>query len=100
MLIIKYPYACIRGWQGQVAYGCQNLVVVVDPTTVQVIQTLDRHKGYVVKVSHLALGLFTHTIATGLVIQTLFWLVIMTLDRHKGFMYVATVSHPNFGPCC
>ena len=25
-----------RGWQGLVAFGCQNLVVVVDPRTIQV----------------------------------------------------------------
>ena len=25
-----------RGWQGLLAYGCQNHVVVVDPTSVQV----------------------------------------------------------------
>lgn len=42
--------ACDWGWQGLVAYGCQNCVVVVDPVTVQVAQVLDRHRGYVVKV--------------------------------------------------
>ncbi|XP_078587664.1 WD repeat-containing protein 11-like isoform X3 [Branchiostoma floridae x Branchiostoma japonicum] len=38
------------GWPGLLAYGCQNFVVVVDTRTVQVIQTLDRHKTNVVKV--------------------------------------------------
>ncbi|XP_052225390.1 WD repeat-containing protein 11-like isoform X2 [Dreissena polymorpha] len=38
------------GWQGFVAYGCNNHVVVVDPKTVQVIQVLNRHKSSVVKV--------------------------------------------------
>ena len=28
------------GWQNYVAYGCQNSVVVLDPQSVQVIQTL------------------------------------------------------------
>lgn len=39
-----------RGWQGMLAYGCQDVVVVVDPNTVQIIQTLDKHKAYIVKV--------------------------------------------------
>ena len=30
----------IRGWQNYVAYGCQNNLVVVDPQTVQAVQTL------------------------------------------------------------
>uniref|UniRef100_A0A2C9KHQ4 Uncharacterized protein n=1 Tax=Biomphalaria glabrata TaxID=6526 RepID=A0A2C9KHQ4_BIOGL len=38
------------GWQGYLAYGCQNLVTVVDPRTVQVIQVLDKHKGVVTQV--------------------------------------------------
>ncbi|KAH3790792.1 hypothetical protein DPMN_168999 [Dreissena polymorpha] len=42
------------GWQGFVAYGCNNHVVVVDPKTVQasilVIQVLNWHKSSVVKV--------------------------------------------------
>ena len=49
------------------AYGCQNLVVVVEPNTVQILQTLDRHKGYVVKVKFSLVykslyGLFINTI--------------------------------------
>ncbi|CAL1537683.1 unnamed protein product [Lymnaea stagnalis] len=39
--------ACDWGWQGYLAYGCQNLVTVVEPKTVQVIQVLDRHKGVI-----------------------------------------------------
>ena len=39
-----------RGWQGILAYGCQNIVTVVDPKSMQVIQGLDKHKGYIVKV--------------------------------------------------
>ena len=38
------------GWQGMLAYGCHSCVVVVDPTTVQVIQVLDHQRGQVVKV--------------------------------------------------
>ncbi|KAK2170890.1 hypothetical protein NP493_1127g02083 [Ridgeia piscesae] len=41
--------SCDWGWQGLLAYGCQNLVVIIDPATVQVVQCLDKHKGYVVK---------------------------------------------------
>lgn len=42
--------ACDWGVQGQVAYGCNSCVVVVDPGTVQVVQVLDKHKATVVKV--------------------------------------------------
>lgn len=42
--------ACDWGWQGILAYGCQNLVTVVDPQSVQVIQVLDKHKGIVTQV--------------------------------------------------
>lgn len=42
--------ACDWGWQGILAYGCQNLVTIVDPKTVQVIQVLDKHKGTVTQV--------------------------------------------------
>jgi hypothetical protein len=40
-----------RGWQDLVAYGSQSLVVVVDPKTVQCLQTLTSHKSRVIKVS-------------------------------------------------
>ncbi len=39
-----------RGWQNLVAYGSNNLVVVIDPRTVQCLQTLSHHKCPVVKV--------------------------------------------------
>lgn len=35
--------ACDWGWQGFLAYGCQNYVVILDPKTVQVIQTVHYH---------------------------------------------------------
>jgi len=35
--------ACDWGWQRLYAYGCQNYVVVIDPNTIQVIQTV-HHK--------------------------------------------------------
>lgn len=38
------------GWQNLVAYGSQALVVVVDPKTVQCLQTLTSHKSNVIKV--------------------------------------------------
>ncbi|XP_077991912.1 WD repeat-containing protein 11-like isoform X2 [Glandiceps talaboti] len=38
------------GWQGMLAYGCQTSVVIVDTRTVQVLQTLERHRAIVVKV--------------------------------------------------
>ncbi|XP_059139612.1 WD repeat-containing protein 11-like [Physella acuta] len=42
--------ACDWGWQGYLAYGCQNLVTVVEPKHVQVIQVLDKHKGVITQV--------------------------------------------------
>ncbi|GFO31567.1 WD repeat-containing protein 11 [Plakobranchus ocellatus] len=42
--------ACDWGWQGYLAYGCQNLVTVIEPKSVQVIQVLDKHKGVVSQV--------------------------------------------------
>lgn len=42
--------SCDWGWQGLVAYGCQNVVVVVDPISVQIVQVLDCRSGYIVKV--------------------------------------------------
>ncbi|XP_005089399.1 WD repeat-containing protein 11 [Aplysia californica] len=42
--------ACDWGWQGYLAYGCQNLVTVIEPKSVQVIQVLDKHKGVVTQV--------------------------------------------------
>ncbi|KAK3729030.1 hypothetical protein RRG08_005403 [Elysia crispata] len=42
--------ACHWGWQGFLAYGCQNLVTVIEPKSVQVIQVLDKHKGVVTQV--------------------------------------------------
>ena len=41
---------CDWGWQGLIAYGCQNVVVILDPNTVQIVQVLDCHAGYIVKV--------------------------------------------------
>lgn len=42
--------ACDWGWQGAVAYGCHNFVVVIETKTVQVYQVLDKHKATVIKV--------------------------------------------------
>ncbi|KAL3865119.1 hypothetical protein ACJMK2_006748 [Sinanodonta woodiana] len=42
--------ACDWGYHGYIAYGCKTHVVVVDHSTVEVIQTLDSHKDNVVKV--------------------------------------------------
>jgi len=55
--------ACDWGWQGMLAYGCQNLAVVVDTRTMQVIQALDRHKGFVVKIKW-ALENYHHDLAS------------------------------------
>ena len=41
-----------RGWQGLLAYSCNYTVVVVDPLTQQLVQTLDKHKALVTKVIH------------------------------------------------
>eukprot|EP00795_Rhopilema_esculentum_P012340 gene12340-2991_t len=39
-----------RCWQGLLAYGCHNFVVVLDPKTVQVIQTFHHYTSAIVKV--------------------------------------------------
>lgn len=44
-----------RGWQGLIAYGCHSLVVVVDASTAQTLQVLEKHKADVVKVSPMPL---------------------------------------------
>uniref|UniRef100_A0A5F9CXV1 WD repeat-containing protein 11 n=1 Tax=Oryctolagus cuniculus TaxID=9986 RepID=A0A5F9CXV1_RABIT len=38
------------GWQGLIAYGCHSLVVVIDSSTAQTLQVLEKHKADVVKV--------------------------------------------------
>ncbi|XP_043912007.1 WD repeat-containing protein 11 [Protopterus annectens] len=38
------------GWQGLIAHGCHSLVLVIDPSTAQTLQVLERHKANVVKV--------------------------------------------------
>ncbi|XP_068114117.1 WD repeat-containing protein 11 [Hyperolius riggenbachi] len=38
------------GCQGLIAYGCHSLVLVVDPSTAQTLQVLEKHKTSVVKV--------------------------------------------------
>ncbi|XP_071948596.1 WD repeat-containing protein 11-like [Antedon mediterranea] len=38
------------GWPSLLAYGCQTSVVVVDTKTVQIIQTLEKHKSHVTRV--------------------------------------------------
>ncbi|XP_062436309.1 WD repeat-containing protein 11 isoform X1 [Rhea pennata] len=38
------------GWQGLIAYGCHSLVLIVDASTAQTLQVLERHKANVVKV--------------------------------------------------
>ncbi|NWH31146.1 WDR11 protein, partial [Chloropsis hardwickii] len=38
------------GWQGLIAYGCHSLVLVVDASSAQTLQVLERHKASVVKV--------------------------------------------------
>ncbi|XP_064630114.1 WD repeat-containing protein 11-like isoform X2 [Lineus longissimus] len=50
ILNVQNKDACDWGWQGMLAYGCQNLVTVIEIKTVQVIQTLERHKSQVVRV--------------------------------------------------
>ena len=52
LLPLSYTLLCarIRGWQNYVAYGCQNSVVVVDPQTVQVVQTLTNGTANITKV--------------------------------------------------
>uniref|UniRef100_A0A6I8Q846 WD repeat-containing protein 11 n=1 Tax=Xenopus tropicalis TaxID=8364 RepID=A0A6I8Q846_XENTR len=38
------------GCQGLIAYGCHTLVLVVDPSTAQTLQVLEKHKSSIVKV--------------------------------------------------
>jgi hypothetical protein len=38
------------GWKGLIAYGCQSVVVVIEPRTVQPLQTLAHHRSNVVRV--------------------------------------------------
>ncbi|GAB6023246.1 WD repeat-containing protein 11 [Chamberlinius hualienensis] len=38
------------GWQDLIAYGCQSVVIIVDPSSVQIVQTLDGHNANVTKV--------------------------------------------------
>ena len=40
-----------RSWQGPLAFGCQNFVVVLDTHTAQRLQTLVLHKTDVTKVA-------------------------------------------------
>lgn len=40
-----------RGWEGLIAYGCQSVVVVIDPRTVQPLQTLAHHKSNIIRVA-------------------------------------------------
>uniref|UniRef100_A0A8C4QUC4 WD repeat domain 11 n=1 Tax=Eptatretus burgeri TaxID=7764 RepID=A0A8C4QUC4_EPTBU len=49
-LLHAHNRAADWGWQGLLAYGCQSLVMIVDPKTCQTIQSLDKHKTPVVKV--------------------------------------------------
>jgi hypothetical protein len=37
------------GWEGLIAYGCQSVVVVIDPRSVQPLQTLAHHKSSVIR---------------------------------------------------
>ncbi|XP_072042557.1 WD repeat-containing protein 11-like isoform X2 [Amphiura filiformis] len=41
--------ACDWGWQSLLAYGCHTSVVVIDTRAVQILQTLEKHKGTVIK---------------------------------------------------
>ncbi|XP_072280801.1 WD repeat-containing protein 11 [Pyxicephalus adspersus] len=38
------------GCQGLIAYGCHSLILVVDPSTAQTLQVLEKHKANIVKV--------------------------------------------------
>ena len=46
-----YPYCSYcRSWQGPLAYGCQDFVVIIDPRTAQNLQTLHGHTATVTRV--------------------------------------------------
>lgn len=51
----RFHFTLVRGWQGLIAYGCHSLVVVIDSTTAQTLQVLEKHKADVVKVSQVPL---------------------------------------------
>ena len=66
-------FSCLhRSWQGPVAFGCQNFVVVVEPHTAQRLQTLVHHKAHVTKASPTAIIyivaaiVVSNTLVTGL----------------------------------
>lgn len=66
-------FSCLhRSWQGPVAFGCQNFVVVVEPHTAQRLQTLVHHKAHVTKASLTAIIyivaaiVVSNTLVTGL----------------------------------
>ena len=46
----RRSHLIFRGFQGFIAYGCHGYIVIVDPNTLQVIQTLGQHKGNVSQV--------------------------------------------------
>ncbi|XP_060592293.1 WD repeat-containing protein 11-like [Ruditapes philippinarum] len=52
------------GYQGFVAYGCYGYAVVIDPVTLQVVQTLGPHSGYVTHVRWSGEN-YHHAFATG-----------------------------------
>ena len=43
-------FSICRGWQGLVAYASHSTVIVIDPRSIQPIQTLSAHKSNVIKV--------------------------------------------------
>ena len=49
-LLSFLPPSLCRGWQGLVAYASHSTVVVIDPRSIQPLQTLSAHKTNVIKV--------------------------------------------------
>ncbi|NXR24899.1 WDR11 protein, partial [Cinclus mexicanus] len=56
LLLVDDALCSSRGWQGLIAYGCHSLVLVVDASSAQTLQVLERHKASVVKVRCACVG--------------------------------------------
>lgn len=76
-----------RGCQGFIAYGCYSYAVIVDPVTLQVIQTLGPHAGCVTHVSSLYIECTRkHALMVTLIQQHPFFNSQMAIDVKHNFM--------------
>ncbi|ESO13031.1 hypothetical protein HELRODRAFT_63831 [Helobdella robusta] len=85
--------SCDWGWQGLISYGCQNVVVVVDPPTVQIIQVLDCHSGYIMKVTKWARENYRHNLASPYTLR-------LAASDFNGHIYIWDVVTGKVGADC